>query len=434
VSQKTSVSLNIKHVTRVEGHCNIVVDATNGQIKQCRWEIPEAPRFFEAMLRGRAWHELHHITSRICGICSVSHTLASVKATEAAFGVEISAQTAALRKLAKHAESLQSHVLHLGYLVLPDLLGVDSVIPLAQSHPEEVKTVIRLHRLANEMTEAICGRTTHPQRIVPGGFTRLPAPKELQTLRDRLDKAVRDLQAVADLVRSTADRFPHFERQTEYIALVHEGEYPFCEGRIGSTDGATWPASEYRDIVNEYVVPHSTAKFARHKRDSYMVGALARFNLNGVQLSPLARKLSASFNLKATCCNSFMNNVAQLLECAHCMEDSIRLIDEVVAAGLEEEGVEVKPTAGRGVSAIEAPRGILFHDYEYDEEGCCLNANCVIPTNQNHGNMQRDMEALLPTLLAKSQDEIRLGLEMLIRAYDPCVSCSTHMLEVRFEG
>ena len=371
--------------------------------------------------------------ARAAGICSISHTLASVKATEAALGLEISGQTAALRKLAKHAESLQSHVLHLGYLVLPDLMGVGSVIPLAKSHPEEVRTVIRLHRLANEMSEVICGRTTHPQRIIPGGFTRLPAPEELQTLKDRLQQAVGDLQAVADLVKSGAAAFPAFERQTEYIALVDDSEYPFCEGRIGSTDGGTWPVAEYRDIVNEYVVPHSTAKFARHQRDSYMVGALARFNLNEERLSPLARELAASFHLKAVCCNSFMNNVAQLVECAHCIEDSVRLIDEVLAGGLKEERVEVEPTAGRGVSAVEAPRGILFHDYEYDEKGRCVNANCVIPTNQNHGNMQRDMESLLPDLLGRSEDEIRLKLEMLIRAYDPCISCSTHLLQVRFE-
>ena len=433
MSHTRNVKINLHHLTRVEGHGNILADVTNGKIKECRWEVPEAPRFFEAMVRGRTWHELHHITSRICGICSIAHTLTSVSATEAAMGVAISPQTSRLRKLAKHAENFQSHILHVGYLVLPDLMGAGSVIPLAASHREEVLTVIGLHRLANEMSDLICGRTTHPQRIVPGGFTRLPARDELEGLKERLEHCMADLQAVAGLVHSVAHKFPSFKRETEYIALVHPTEYPFCEGRIGSTDGGTWPASEYREITNEYVVPHSTAKHTKHSRDSYMVGALARFNLNQERLSPCAKELATTFDLKAVNYNSFMNNVAQLIECVHSVEDSIRLIDEILVDGLKEEDFRVKPKAGKGVGIVEAPRGILFHEYEYDKEGRCVNANCVIPTNQNHGNIQRDLAALLPTLLNKTEKEIELGMEMLVRAYDPCISCSTHFLKVRFE-
>ncbi|MHC4294750.1 MAG: Ni/Fe hydrogenase subunit alpha [Planctomycetota bacterium] len=422
------------YLTRIEGHGNIVIDLNEGKIKQCRWEVPEAPRFFEAMVRERMWSELHHITSRICGICSISHTLASVKATEAGFDVEISPQTAKLRKLAKHAENLQSHVLHVGYLVLPDLMGVDSVIPLASSHPEEVKTVIRLHRLGNEMSQMICGRTTHPQRIVPGGFTRLPTAEDLADLSNWLQEAVADLEALAGLIESVAGNFPPFERQTEYIALVNDGEYPLYEGRIGSSDGGNYDAAQYHGIVNEYVVPHSTAKYARHNRESYMVGALARFNLNAHHLSPMAGEAAESLGIEAPCCNPFMNNVSQLVECFHSIEDSIRLIDEILTDGLEEERFEVVPKAGTGVGAIEAPRGMLFHEYEYDQDGRCINANLVIPTNQNHGNIQLDLESLLPALLQKSEKEIELTTEMLVRAYDPCVSCSTHLMKVKFEG
>jgi len=432
MNKTASVKINLHHVTRVEGHGSIVVDLEQGKVKECRWEIVEAPRFFEAMVRGRGWNELHHITCRICGICSIGHTLASVKATEAALDVKVSPQTQRLRKLAKHAENLQSHVLHVGYLVLPDLMGVGSVIPLASSHPEEVKTVVRVHRLTNEMSDLICGRTTHPQRIVPGGFTRLPTRQELETLKDRLEKSVPELQAVASLVKTLAGNLPAFERETEYVGLVHPSEYALYDGEIGSTDGGTWPVSEYRNITNEYVVPHSTAKHARHNRESYMVGALARFNLNEERLSPLARETAAAFGLKAVNYNPFMNSVAQLVECVHSVEDSIRLIDEILADGLMEEKISVKPKAGRGASAVDVPRGILFHEYEYDSDGRCVHANCVIPTNQNHGNIQQDMEALLPTVLGKSEKEIELALEMLVRAYDPCISCSTHLLKVKF--
>ncbi|TRO52306.1 Ni/Fe hydrogenase subunit alpha, partial [Candidatus Bathyarchaeota archaeon] len=168
-------NVEVNHVTRVEGHGNIYVNVRNGTLERCEWNIPEAPRFFEAMVVGRNWSELHHITSRICGICSIGHTLASLKATEAAMGITISNQDLKLRKLALHAENLQSHILHLGFLVLPDLMGVGSVIPLASSNPEEVKIVLYLHRLANEMSNMLCGRTTHPQRLIPGGFSKIPS-------------------------------------------------------------------------------------------------------------------------------------------------------------------------------------------------------------------------------------------------------------------
>jgi sulfhydrogenase subunit alpha len=426
----------VHYVTRVEGHGNIYVTVRDGKLENCEWVIPEAPRFFEAMVVGRSYSELHHITSRICGICSIGHTLASLKATEAAMGVKISEQDLKLRKIALHAENLQSHILHLGFLVLPDLLGVGSVIPLASSNPKEVKTVLRLHRLANDMSNLLCGRTTHPQRLLPGGFSKIPSMKELVTLRQRLKESVADLQAVAQLFKSVSSKLPDFTRETEFIALTGSDEYAFYDGRIGSTDTCNAPASEYMSYTNEYVVPISTAKRAKHARDSYMVGALARFNLNAAKLLPLAKQTAELFELKPVCHNPFMNNIAQLVEVVHCIEDSIRLIDELEAVGLESQPEynkpEIKVKAGRAVGAVEVPRGILFHDYTYNDKGYCTKANCVIPTNQNHANIELDMKALVPKMLDKSEKEIELALEMLVRAYDPCISCSTHAVKVHF--
>ena len=431
-----NLNIEVHHVTRVEGHGNIYVDVKNGTIDRCEWHVPEAPRFFEAMVVGRAWNELQHITSRICGICSIGHTLASLKATEAAMGIGISEQDLKLRKLALHAENMQSHVLHLGFLVLPDLMGVGSVIPLASSHPKEVKTVLRLHRKANQMSNLICGRTTHPQRLIPGGFSRIPTMKELATLRDDLKKLVPDLQVVAELFKALAPNFPDLERETEFIGLTKPDEYALYDGKIGSTDTGTTPVNEYLTITNEYVVPRSTAKWAKHARNSYMVGALARLNLNYDLLSPLAKKVAEMFGLKPVCHNPFMNNVTQLVETVHSVEDSIKLINELEAAGLQSQSIynnpEIKVKAGRGVGAVEVPRGILFHDYTYDEKGVCTKANCIIPTNQNHANIELDMKALLPTILDKTPKEIELSLEMLVRAYDPCISCSTHYVKVHF--
>ena len=430
------LDLEVHYVTRVEGHGNIYVNVKKGTIERCEWAIPEAPRFFEAMVVGRKWSELHHVTSRICGICSIGHTLASLRATEAAMGINISDQDLKLRKLALHGENMQSHVLHLGFLVLPDLMRVGSVIPLASSNPEEVKTVLRLHRLANEMSDMICGRTTHPQRLIPGGFAKLPTMSELTALRDRLKDSVPDLLAVAKLFQSLAPKLPDFVRETEFVALTKPDEYALYDGKIGSTDTDAAPASEYLSFTNEYIVPHSTAKRAKHTRDSYMVGALARLNINYDLLSPLAKKTAEMFGLKPVCHNPFMNNIAQLVEVVHSVEDSIRLINELEAAGLQSQpdynNPEVKVKAGRGVGAVEVPRGILFHDYTYNEKGVCTKANCIIPTNQNHGNIELDMKALVPKIIDKAPKEIELSLEMLVRAYDPCISCSTHAVKVHF--
>jgi len=244
------------------------------------------------------------------------------------------------------------------------------------------------------------------------------------------------LQAVAGLVKKLASKLPDFTRETEFIALTKPEEYALYDGDLASTDTGKAPIGEYLSHTNEYIVPISTAKRAKHVRDSYMVGALARFNLNYDKLSPMAKQAAALFGLKPVCHNPFMNNIAQLVETVHTVEDSIRLIDEIEAVGLQTQldyyKPDIKVKAGRGIGAVEVPRGILFHDYMYNQRGVCTKANCIIPTNQNHANIELDMKALLPKILDKPEKEIELNLEMLVRAYDPCISCSTHYVNVHF--
>jgi len=338
-----------------------------------------------------------------------------------------------LRKLALHGENMQSHILHVGYLVSPDLFQVGSVFPLISSAPDTVKKIIHLHRLANEMSELLCGRTTHPISLVPGGFSDIPSERQLQQLKKRLKESMSVCEEVAQVILDNADKLPDFTRETEYIALTAKDEYALYDGVIGSTDTGTHPVKDYGSVVNEFVVPQSTAKYCKHERESYMVGALARFNLNADLLHPKAKAVADQFNLSPINYNPFMNNVAQIVEYVHSVEDSIRLIDAVLEKfDPEEKPIDFMVKKGRGVGAIEVPRGILFHDYTYDKKGICTKANCVIPTNQNHNNIQKDMEAFAPDLLEKPKEEITLNLEMLVRAYDPCISCSTHYLDVSF--
>ncbi|MFH0887634.1 MAG: Ni/Fe hydrogenase subunit alpha [Planctomycetota bacterium] len=426
------IKIELEHITRVEGHGNIILDADNGKVISVQWQVPEAPRFFEAMVVGQDYHQIAHITSRICGICSIAHTLTSLKATENAMGVKISEQTSLLRKLAVHAENIQSHILHLGYLVSPDLLGVGSVFPLIKTHTDIVTKVVKIHRLGNEMSELICGRTVHPVTLTVGGFTKIPTEKKLIELKEKILGIIKTANDITDVVLANAVKLPAFTRETEYIALVSNDEYALYDGVIGSTDTGKHKIQDYLSITNEYIVPHSTAKYTKHNRDSYFVGALARYNLSSQKLTPMAKEIANKSGLKTICFNPFMNNIAQLVELYHSLEDSISLIDKLIKNKLTEEKVKIKVKAGQGVGIVEAPRGILIHDYTIDKNGKCVKANCIIPTNQNHANIQKDMELFAPTLLAKSKKEIELNLEMLVRAYDPCISCSTHYLKVKF--
>lgn len=428
-------SISVEHLTRVEGHGNIELNVKNGKIEKLQWSVVEAPRFFEAMLRGQNYNELRPITSRICGICSIGHSLASLKATEDALDVKITRQTALLRRLAINGENMQSHILHVGYLAAPDLFDAGSVFPLIGSkHNETVLRIVKLHRLANEMSDLICGRTTHPIRLIVGGFSMIPTKNQLLDLRKKLEEGKTITDELARDISSVSDKLPNFTRETEYIALSDENEYAFYDGVINSTDtGKFKDYKNYQKMTNEFFVPQSTAKYARHNRDSYMVGALARFNLNSNQLHHKAKDIAKMFKLKAINYNPFMNNIAQLVEFMHNIEDSIYLIDKILDFGLKDEKIaKVKVKASRGVGIVEVPRGLLIHDYTLNSKGYCTKANCIIPTNQNHANIQKDMEKIVPEIIDRPPKEIELTLEMLVRAYDPCISCSTHYLDVTF--
>ena len=430
-NETKSVDVNVHYVTRVEGHGNIVVNVANGKLEKCELQIVEAPRFFEAMLLGRRWDEASLITSRICGICAVGHATASVLATEAAMGIVNSEQTERLRLLNVMGETLQSHILHLYFLAAPDFLGVGSVVPLVESHTEVVLRALKLKKLANDMCGIISGRKVHPIAMTPGGFTRIPATEEIQEIRDRLVDAEADIQATVDLFASLTP--PDFQRETEYEALWCEGEYALYRGtKIITTDGAEATTADYKNIIHEKVVDHSSSKHVSNKRSSLMVGALARLNNNYDQLHPKARKAAEKLGLKPINTNTFHNNTAQVIECAHAVHRGIEVCDELLASGLKDEKPEVEVKAGRGVGISEVPRGLLVHDYTYDDNGCITDANLVIPTGQNLANVEDDFRKFVPEILDKSQEEISHLLEMLVRAYDPCISCSVHMLDVKF--
>lgn len=424
------INLDIRHITRVEGHGNIRLNVRDGKIEACHFDIVEAPRFFEAMIRGRHFDEAALITSRICGICSVGHQLASLAATEDAFGLSLSTQEKCLRRLLNAGEYFESHTLHIYFLAIPDFVGAKSVLPLVKTHRDIVVHALKLKKYGHDIGDIIGGRLVHPMASNVQAMTKTPTEKELFSIIGWMQEAKMELMLNVTTLANLS--LPDFNRDTEYISLYQPGTYALLEGDIFSSDTGVASYKSYRELTQEYVIPNSTAKRCKHTRDSFMVGALARFNNNYQWLSDNAKSVAERLNLTPKCTNPYKNTLAQYVELIHLADDAIDAAQTLIAMAqpLKVEERIVSPVAGIGIGAIEVPRGILYHEYAYNEKGFIKTANCVIPTGQNGQNIENDMHALVPQIVDKTDEEITLMLEMLVRAYDPCISCSTHLLDV----
>lgn len=424
--KKIDLTVDVHHLSRIEGHGNIKIEVQNGKIKAARWDVVETPRFFEVMLKDKHYTAAPVLAARICGICSISHCLASLLATEGAFNVRVPEDAIKIRLIAKHGELLQSHVLHLLFLALPDFFEETSVIPLVEKRPEVITIARRLKRFGNRICDAFAGRTTHPVAFQVGGVTAVPSKKELTGFKSELEQVINDLRQVADLFATF--KMPDFFRETEFVSLKGEEAYPVMGGRIMSSDGIERSKKDYRTITNEYVDKNNTSKWTKLSRRSYAVGALARFNNNANLLHPEAARVAKMFNLEPLCHNPFMNNVAQIVEAFHSAHEILRLIDALMDSRLKDTRVTVEPVAGEGVGVVEAPRGILFHHYRYDRSGRIEKANCIVPTTQNNANIHYDLKRFVEQFARKGMTDEKLELlsAMLVRAYDPCLSCAVH--------
>jgi len=438
-----NVKVDVHYLTRVEGHGNIVVDVKEGKLAKCEFQVIESPRFFESMLVGRAIWEAQHITSRICGICACGHSLASIKAGEDALGIKPADEIIMLRKLLLYAEQLDSHILHIYILVAPDLLGVKSILPLVATHKPIIEMALRMKRMSDYAGEVLAGRHIHPISYVIGGLTQLPSQEGLEKLYKLMLESRKDGDATVKILKKL--KFPEFQRPTQYMSLSCVDEYAMYEGDLVVNGKQKTKISDYKKLFTEKVVDHSRAKIATIAGMPYVVGALSRFNNNYQQLNKKAKAVAQELGLVAPCHNPYLNTVAQLVEWVHCLEESIKIMEQILKQGLDEKKIvvsswpkksevgKIKYKPNTGVGCVEVPRGALFHEYTINEEANISEANCVIPTNQNMGNLEEDMRKLVPQLLGeKTQEEITLSLEMLARAYDPCISCATHILDVKF--
>jgi len=427
-------SIVIDHICRVEGHGGITVNIKEGKVAEVNMDIFEGPRFFEPLVVGRAYDEVAPILMRICAICSAAHTAASLMAVENAFGITVSSQTRLLRELLVHGGNIESHALHLFCLVIPDFLDYPSAIALASDHPKEVKMGLELKKLGNAIQEAIGGRAIHPVNAVIGGFGKLPTKEQLLELKKQLKKGLKQSLVTVDLVSGL--QVPDFcTSPNVYAALSSDGSgYSLLGDKIVLSTGDTKDVNRYKEICRESVVTHSHAKHSRFNDKPFAVGALARIALNGEKLSGEAKKAKEKLGLSSHSDNMLYNNAAQAVELVYSIERSIEIIDELLAAGIkQEEPIEVKAKAGTGTGAVEAPRGTLYHNYSFDEKGRLTEADVITPTAQNLANIEKDLRTSVENLIDQPKESLAPKLEMVVRAYDPCISCAVHLVEVKFE-
>lgn len=428
-------TITVEHLARIEGHGGITVEMDGDAVSAVRFDVFEGARLLEALLRGRSHEDVSPIVSRICAICSVAHSLTSLKATENAFGVKISKQTELLRDLLYRGESIESHALHVFCLAVPDYLNYPSVTALAADHPEAVKLGLRLKKLGNTIQEVIGGRAVHPVNAVLGGFGKLPGNDQLIELWDALHAGVSDCEKMIELAASLPPAsFCHSD--TAYAALRAPGDYGYYFGDeieiIANGSREKVRAAEYRSLTNEKAVPHSHAKHSSFRGRPFMVGSLARLTANREKLTGRAAEAIDRLGLFLPSANPMDNNKAQAIELMFDVEYALGIVKRLLAGGLNDERpVSVRPRAGTGTAVTEAPRGLLFHKYTYDKQGRITAADVITPTAINAASIEERFRCAVEQSPDRDEPELKRKLEMIARAYDPCVSCSVHFLQVR---
>jgi len=422
----------IEHLARVEGHGGITVELEGDTVTNVHFDVFEGARLLEPLVRGKRYDEVAPILSRICSICSAAHTLTSLKATENAFGIRVSPQTELLRELLFRGESIESHSLHLFLLALPDYLNYPSAIAVAADKPAAVLLGLRLKKLGNSIQEVVGGRAVHPVNTVLGGFGKVPAIDDLIALRSNLMQALSDCDTVIDIIASLpAADFCHSD--TLYAALRSPNLDAYYTGDevmvMSNGNRAIVNAADYRSLTNEKSVPHSNAKHSTFRGSPFMVGSLARLTVNPRRLTGKLAVAMKRLKLQLPADNPMDNNKAQALELINDVERALEIIEQLIRNGIKDERpIPVHPRAGTGTAITEAPRGLLIHSYTYDEQGHVVSADVITPTALNAASIELHFRRAVEQCAERDEAVIGKRLQMIARAYDPCISCSVHLV------
>lgn len=415
----------IDHIARIEGHAGFIGKIVNGKIKEAKIETREGARLFEALLVGRHYFDAPVITARICGVCPVIHNLTSINAIENAFEIKPHPLTVVLRQLMLAGQVIQSHTLHLYFLVIADYFKTASGIDFAQKYPKDAKAVLRLRDFGNKIIEAIGGRSIHPLTPEVGGFTKLPDKKKLENLLSLVPENMSAAKKLLEIIALMP--IPNFSRPTNYIAMYDKTGYFSYNGLMHSNINSPIAPEKFVKIIRESETITTPSKRAKFHRKSYMVGALARINLNFEKLNVEAKNELEKTEAPIPCANSFYNNIAQGIEIIHLIEEAKKLLESYLSEMNNSSlNADYKIKIGYGVAALEAPRGTLFHAYGIDKNGLITSVNIITPTVQFLNNLEEDLKVWLKNNPAGNSEEQKRQIMMLIRAYDPCITCATH--------
>jgi sulfhydrogenase subunit alpha len=420
------MKLKVDYISRVEGEAAVKLEINEGKLSRLTLNIWEPPRFFEGFLTGRKYDEVPDIVARICGICPVSHMTTSIRALERALGVTPAPETITMRRVMALSQIMASHLVHLYMLALPDYHGLSSIAEMLPSFGKEIKRLMRMKEAANAVTETFGGRALHPVSMVVGGFTNPPGRDEVGGLIKLLEGIKQD--ALETLKMAALLPVPELANEAEYAAIQSSEDYAINQGRIATSRGVDADQDHYDEHFHEEQVPYSNAKRTTIKgRGSMMVGALARLNIKFRMLHPDAREAAAGVGFTPPSHNPFHNNLAQAIEIVHCISECIELLKglKVERPGVETK-VDIKDREGEGSALTEAPRGLLHHSYSLNRRGIVERANIVTPTAHNFLGLEENLRRLVQAHIEEPPEEITLKCEMLVRAYDPCFSCSVH--------
>jgi sulfhydrogenase subunit alpha len=428
----TERTIAVDYLARVEGEGSLHVKLQDGRVDHVELRIFEPPRFFEAFLRGRMYTEAPDITARICGICPVAYQMSAVHAMEQAHGLSVGGALRKLRRLLYCGEWIESHALHVYLLHLPDFLGYPDAVRMAKDDPETVKRGLALKKAGNAIMQLLGGREIHPINVRVGGFYRVPSVEELQSLRPMLEVA---LEIAEETVHFAAGLpFPDAEEEYEFVALHHPDEYAMNEGEIVSSRGLRIPVSRYDEAFEKTPVEYTHAlQSVRKGGTPYLVGAMARYALNGSRLSPRAKAIAKEVGLEPIVRNPFRSILVRSIEMVYACEEALRIISEYRppdTAWVEPAG---EFRGGIGTAATEAPRGLLFHRYQLAPDGRIETAEIIAPTAQNQKRIEEDVRHVVERSLALDDLHLTDMCERAIRNHDPCISCAAHFLHLEVE-
>lgn len=428
MTERKDLSINIPLLARVEGEGALSMTLRDGRVSDVQLRIFEPPRYFEKFLEGRGFDEVPDIVARICGICPVAYQMSAVHALESIFQAQPGPWVRAMRRALYCGEWIESHMLHVHLLAAPDFLGFDNAIDMAKRYKSEVARGLALQHLGNDIIQMFGGRSVHPIGVRVGGFYKAPSLADVANLVKKLRAG---LAQAEEAVRWTAGLpLPESEQEFVSVALRHADEYAMNEGDIVASNGVAISPSAFEQHFVESHVPYSTALHCTFDGAPYLVGPLARLNINHDRLPQLVRALIADIGLRLPSKNMFHSIIARAVEVYYALIEAVRILEAYREEAQPAATLTIK--AGEGAAATEAPRGLLWHRYEVDGAGEIRNARIVPPTSQNQARIEEDLKATIEALGAsKSDDELRLLSESVIRNYDPCISCSTHFLTLQ---